>query len=204
MKIYDITAPLFTGMPKYPSLRDFELNWDRRLDQNDGVNLSNMCMQMHIGTHADAPLHYKEKGKSIDKIDLSIFVGKAWVAHSPSLVIQSETVDSIPEGYKRLLFRTPFSEADKDGQRGAFFSDEAAQRLVARGAVLVGIDSFSVDKPGRAQKTVHHLLLGAGMALLEGLELNSIENGEYWLSAAPLKVRGAEGAPCRAYLFRDI
>ena len=51
---------------------------------------------------------------------------------------------------------------------------------------------------------VHLILLGRGIALLEGIVLKDIAEGHYFLSAAPLNLGGADGAPCRAYLISKV
>ena len=50
---------------------------------------------------------------------------------------------------------------------------------------------------------VHLILLQRGIALLEGIVLSDVPEGRYFLSAAPLKLAGCEGAPCRAYLLEN-
>ena len=50
---------------------------------------------------------------------------------------------------------------------------------------------------------VHKILLGAGITLLEGVVLKDIPEGRFFLSAAPLNLAGADGAPCRAYLMKE-
>lgn len=197
MKLYDISRPLYGGMLKYPSLRDFEHIWERRIENGDSVNLSAMAMQMHLGTHADAPLHYVDDGKNISNLDLQVFYGTVWVAQTTLEKIGANIVESVPPQYKRILFKTPSS----GGAVSAYFSDDAARALKARSSILAGIDSASVDCPKSPGKAVHHILLGHGIAVLEGLDLSDVVPGEYILSAAPLLIRGAEGAPCRAFLI---
>jgi arylformamidase len=47
---------------------------------------------------------------------------------------------------------------------------------------------------------VHLALLQREIVLLEGLRLSAVEDGVYFLSAMPLSLAGADGAPCRAIL----
>jgi len=126
-----------------------------------------------------------------------VFCGPVWVAQTALEEIGADIVESLPPQYTRILFKTPssFSAAS------AFFSVGAAHALKARAPLLVGIDSASVDRPKSADKTVHRTLLGHGISILEGLDLSGVMPGEYTLCAAPLPIRGAEGAPCRALLI---
>jgi arylformamidase len=46
----------------------------------------------------------------------------------------------------------------------------------------------------------HRILLGAGVVVLEGLNLAGVEPGRYELLCLPMKLKGADGAPARAVL----
>ena len=68
------------------------------------------------------------------------------------------------------------------------------------GIKLIGNEGQTVG-PEDAPMQVHKILLGQGIALLEGIVLGDIPEGRYFLSAAPLNLAGSDGAPCRAYLM---
>jgi arylformamidase len=84
----------------------------------------------------------------------------------------------------------------------AAFSVEAAAALVARGVKLVGLDYLSVAS-AEEQVPVHRAFLDHGVAVLEGIDLSEVAPGRYELICLPVKLRGADGAPCRAVL-RDL
>ena len=46
----------------------------------------------------------------------------------------------------------------------------------------------------------HQILLGAGLYLIEGLNLTAVKAGDYNLVCLPLKLMDAEGSPVRAIL----
>jgi arylformamidase len=46
----------------------------------------------------------------------------------------------------------------------------------------------------------HKILLGAGIWLLEGLNLSAVNPGNYNLICLPLKIMQTEGSPVRAVL----
>jgi arylformamidase len=81
-----------------------------------------------------------------------------------------------------------------------FIAPEAAEWLVARGVTLVGIDYLSVEQFDSTDYRTHHVLLSAGVVIVEGLDLRRVEPGDYELICLPLNVVGADGAPCRAVL----
>ena len=70
----------------------------------------------------------------------------------------------------------------------------------ASGILLLGNESQTVG-PEDAPMEVHLALLGAGIVLLEGIRLAEVADGAYFLNAAPLKLSGADGSPCRAILI---
>jgi arylformamidase len=77
---------------------------------------------------------------------------------------------------------------------------EAAEVFAKSDLLLIGNESQTVG-PENAPMQVHLLLLGADIVLLEGIVLKDVPEGHYFLSAAPLKLDGCDGAPCRAFLI---
>jgi arylformamidase len=106
----------------------------------------------------------------------------------------------------RILFRTRNSELWKRGER-EFHKDfvgidaSGAAWLVRRKVRLVGVDYLSVAPFGNSRPT-HQLLLGAGVVILEGVDLSRVPPGAYTLYCLPLKLVGSDGAPARAVLAR--
>ena len=79
-------------------------------------------------------------------------------------------------------------------------TEDAARVFAHSGLCLLGNEGQTVG-PEDAPMLVHKLLLQQQIALLEGIVLTGIPEGTYFLSAAPLKLAGADGAPCRACLI---
>ena len=79
---------------------------------------------------------------------------------------------------------------------------DGARYLTERGLRLVGIDYLSIEAFHAPGHPVHRHLLGAGVVILEGLDLSRVEPGVYELVCLPLPVTGIDGAPCRAVLRR--
>jgi len=78
-------------------------------------------------------------------------------------------------------------------------TEEAARVFAAAKIKLLGNESQTVG-PESGPMQVHKVLLGKEIVLLEGIVLQDVPQGRYFLSAAPLNLAGADGAPCRAYL----
>lgn len=204
-RIIDISVPLKTGMPSWPGSPGFRHSWLRKLERGEGENLSAMTTDMHAGTHIDAPLHFLAGGAAVDEMDLQLFCGTARVIECIGKgAVSAEQLAALRVGMgtERLLIKTRNSAL---WQKGDFQSDyaaltpDAAELLLEHGVRLVGIDYLSVqcfnDPP-----QVHAILLGGGVALLEGLDLSHVSPGEYELICLPLRIAGAEAAPARAIL----
>ena len=177
------------------------------MSRGDDVNATALTVSVHAGTHLDAPFHFLPDGAGIDAVPLDRFMGPALVHHvDADRLITEAHVNAIPlDGATRVLFKTRNSALLK---RRDFepdfvaFSVGAARALVARGVRLVGLDYLSVAHAD-AQVPVHRAFLDHGVVLLEGIDLSEITPGRYELICFPLRLRGLDGAPCRAVL-RDL
>lgn len=177
------------------------------MSRGDRNNSSALNMSAHAGTHVDAPFHFVPDGATIESLPLELFIGPALVQEvDAARHITREHIEAIDlKGVSRLLFKTRNSRLlhqphyDPDF---VAFSVEAAEALVARGVRLVGLDYLSVAHADE-QAPVHRAFLDHGVVLLEGVDLLEIKPGRYELICFPVRLRGADGAPCRAVL-RDL
>lgn len=165
-----------------------------RIGENSSCNLSTLFSCVHTGTHADAPLHFIDGGASIDEVPLEPFIGPCAVIEVPEGAITGEDInEKFPQKCERLLIK---------GSGKAYFHSSAADELADIGLKLIGTDSLSVGVKGD-QVAPHKAFLGAGICVLEGLDLSEVTPGNYYLFAAPVKLGGLEGAPVRAVLISD-
>lgn len=191
MKIIDITRELVGG-PLYPG--SIVTRLERVSDMADGAayNCSDLHLSAHASTHCDAPLHFIPGGADTDRLPPEHFVGPCRVVTVPDgTVIGVELAAELARGTSRLLIR---------GGRGTHLSPEAAESVAAMGLLSIGTEALSIGS-FETEIAVHTPLLRAGCAIIEQLDLSAAEDGEYFLCAAPLKISGAEGAPCRALLI---
>jgi arylformamidase len=194
MNIYDISQEVFSCKvwPGDPAPKRTVLN---SMKEGDLYNLTEFSMCAHNGTHVDAPFHFIKDGKTVDKTDLKSFVGMSYVTEHNGVVtgddafriLQKANVQNT-ESSKRILIKG-----------NAEVSSTAAQVFASSGILLLGNESQTVG-PEDAPMEVHKILLSAGVVLLEGIRLAEVPDGVYLLSAAPLNLSGADGAPCRAIL----
>ncbi|MCI4325252.1 MAG: cyclase family protein [Thermoplasmata archaeon] len=207
MRTIDISMPVHPAMPAFPGDPPVTVEPVQRIDRGDPYNLSRWTFGSHAGTHLDPPLHFLPEGAGADAFDLTTLNGPCTVVDvpAPARSVGPAEVAQIPRGTDRVLFRTTNSARWTHATR--FFPDyvavapEAGAPLVARGVRLVGIDSLSIEHDPAGRFPLHHELLGAGVVILEGLQLADVAPGPYELRCLPLRVVGGDGGPCRAVLL---
>src|SRR3989338_4244232 len=209
MKIYDISVPIFEGMHAWPRDPKVKIRPNRQISKGSSCNVSRISFGSHTGTHVDAPYHFLKKGKKMDEIPLGIFIGKAWVFEiDAEKKINIKDINKLNlEGKERVLFKTTNSKIwerrKKFFKEFVYITDKAAKFIVEAGVKLLGIDYLSVEGFGIPGAPAHHILLGNGVILLEGINLLKVSQGEYELICMPLKISGGDGAPARVIL-REI
>lgn len=193
-KIIDISQEVFSCkvFPGDPAPQNTQL---LSVTKGDVCNLTQLSICAHNGTHADAPFHFLNDGKTIDQLGLVPFVGDCFVARHDGNVTAADAA-GIMEKAKSAGVAERILIAGK-----AIVTAEAARIFAEAGIKLLGNESQTVG-PEDAPKEVHLILLGAEVVLLEGIVLDDVDEGRYFLSAAPLNLGGCDGAPCRAYLIK--
>ena len=190
MKIYDISQEVFscTVYPGDPKPQKQTLS---STAAGDLYNLTAFSMCAHNGTHIDAPFHFLDGGKTVEQMDLELFVGECYVTRLKGFVNGPEARAVLEKagGAERILLAGNLT-----------VTAEGADVFAAAGIRLIGNEGQSVG-PEDAPMQVHRILLNRGIALLEGIVLKNVPEGRYFLSAAPLNLAGSDGAPCRAYLI---
>ena len=190
MKLYDLSQEVFS-CAVYPGDPKPEKQVLSATASGDLYNLTAFSMCAHNGTHIDTPFHFLKDGKTVEQMDLEVFVGDCFVARHEGNVSAADAQSMLGKanGAARLLIA------------GNATVTEAAAEVFARSGIrLLGNEGQTVG-PADAPMQVHLILLSRGIALLEGIVLKDVPEGHYFLSAAPLNLAGSDGAPCRAYLI---
>ncbi len=196
MKIYDISQEIFS-CSVYPGDESPKIKEVCRMSRGETYNLTSFSMCAHNGTHVDAPFHFFENGKTVDKIELEKTLGYCTVtafdgtmgAEDAENILKSAQ-NAAYDSEKRILFKG-----------NAVITPEAAKVFSRANIYLIGVESQSVGDIN-APMAVHKVLLDRETVLLEGICLESVENGVYFLCAQPLSLGGSDGAPCRAVLIK--
>jgi arylformamidase len=201
--IYDISRPLAGGLANWPGDAPFRFAWTCRKADGASVNVGQVALSVHSGTHVDAPLHFDDAGAAADALPLAAFVGRARVidvAGQP--VIGREALEGFDlAAAPRVLLRTgAWPDSRRFPDAVPVLGEGVPAWLGERGVVLLGVDVPSVDALDSKTLPTHHALRAAGVMILEGLDLAGVPEGVYELAALPLKIAGADGAPVRAVL----
>jgi arylformamidase len=172
-------------------------------------------MSVHNGTHADARFHFDTNGESIEKAPLEIYLGRAAVIDLTEAFSQSKekhliTVEDlqphseeIAESLRLLVKTGRWSNSAVFPNQIPVIAADVPSWLQKNGVKLLGLDLPSVDEIDSKSLQNHHALAGAGIAIVESLNLSGVAAGIYNFAALPLKIAGGDGAPIRAVLWRD-
>lgn len=202
--IYDISPLISSKTAVFPGDVEFQRKVSMDFSQGDHISLSAIVSTLHLGAHADAPSHYHSQGKSIDQCDLHIYLGRCQVVDVSSF--RGELQPSVLEGLEiqapRVLFKTNSIVSTDHWQNDfTFLSPALVKKLSEQNVKLIGIDTPSMDHAQSKTLDGHQAFYQQGISILEGLVLENVPAGIYYLIALPLKIKDGEASPVRAILM---
>ncbi|AOS80090.1 MULTISPECIES: arylformamidase [Hydrogenophaga] len=202
--LWDISPPVHAGAPVFPGDTAYAQQWVASIGPGCPVNVSAITLSPHVGSHADAPLHYDPAGAPIGEVPLETFIGPCRVIHAIGVgpLVRLEHLehamkDVPPRVLVRTYARMPQDTFDNDLPA---FAPETVERLADLGVVLIGIDSASIDPASSKTLDSHQVIRRRGLRVLENLLLDDVPEGDYELIALPLKLTTADASPVRAVL----
>ncbi|HLZ58761.1 MAG TPA: cyclase family protein [Ktedonosporobacter sp.] len=202
----DVSVPLRTGMAHWPDNPPVSIERTQAIEHGNHANVSQISLGAHTGTHMDAPIHFLQDGKGIDTMPLSATIGRARVIeiHDPESIKPEELRPHQIQRGERILFKTENSarcwQINDFVKDFVYISQEAARYLAELRVQTVGVDYLSVGGFFKDGVETHQALLGAGIWIIEGLNLSDVAPGVVELICLPLKIVGGDGAPSRAIL----
>lgn len=202
-RLWDISPVLGPATPPFPGDQAYEQRWTARIGPGCPVNLSALTLSPHLGAHADAPLHYADDAPAIGAVRLEPYLGPCRVIHAIGcgpLVTPGHIAHALADLPPRVLVRTCERAPTTWSDQFSAYAPETIELLAARGVMLVGIDSQSVDPASSKTLDSHQLLLKHDLRVLENLVLDDVPPGDYELIALPLKLAHACASPVRAVL----
>lgn len=216
MTLIDLSHVIEDGMVTYKGLpAPHVCDWLSReasraaYDAGTEFQIGQITMVGNTGTYLDAPFHRYADGEDLAQVGverLADLPGTV-VRAGDRLVVDADLFEGLDLAGRAVLVHTGWSrhwrtEAYYEGH--PFLTEAAADRLVAAGAALVGIDSHNIDDTRTRVRPVHSRLLGAGVPIVEhmrGLEL--LPDAGFRFTAAPPKVKGFGTFPVRAFARID-
>ncbi len=203
-RIWDISQRIHAGIPLWPGEPPVVIKRNVSIGPDCPVNIGELSLPLHTGTHGDAPLHYDPAGIASDECDLEPYLGPCLVVdvrHASGSVQESDLDWRTISGATRVIMRT-YERFPHDVWESDFTAIDA--RVIARlregGVRLIGTDAPSLDPETSKTMDAHHEVLAGDMRILEGLVLDDVPPGQYELIALPLAITGADASPVRAIL----
>ncbi len=217
MRIYDLSPTVSPTTAVFPGDVAFRRNVAMSFEAGHHLTLSSIETTLHIGTHADAPNHYSSEGVGIDRRDPSLYIGPARVVrakvergervgvrHLPEslrAVLESSIENSKELPMRVLIWTGTFPDPQNWNSDFASLEPDLVEALFRVGVRLVGIDTPSIDPETSKALEAHNTVARLGMAILEGICLDGVPEGEFTLLAAPLKLKDGDASPLRALLL---
>lgn len=202
-RLWDISPPLSPATPAFPGDTPYQQRWAAEIGPGCPVNVSAITLSPHLGSHADAPLHYARGAAAIGALDLDPFLGPCRVIHAIGkgpLITPAHLEHAAGNLPPRVLVRTCEKAPLAWSANFSAFAPETIAWLSSLGVKLVGIDSQSVDPADSKTLDSHMQLLAHDLRVLENLVLDEVAAGDYELIALPLKLTTACASPVRAVL----
>ncbi len=207
--IVDLTQHLEDGMPVFPGITSPSFEDFARV-ASDGYAMSEYRLVNHIGTHVDAPAHQILGGDTLDQIPLDRLVTDAlkldFTAHAPGALSLADLEPHLGQ-MRRGDIVLVCSGNDRNWGSDAYWTGwcypdvEASRAMIERGVSGVGFDGPSADPVDSTTYELHRVWLSAGRLIIENLARLTELGARTSIVVAPMKVRGANGAPARVLAF---
>lgn len=204
-KVYDVSLPIYPGMIVWPGDPPVSIDNAKSITRGDSSNVSFLHIGSHSASHIDAPRHFIDGAPGIDSISPEALMGPARLVKLPKIskINRNLLMDINLKDVKRLLIGTDNSALlikKQFNNNYSYITEDAAEYIVELGIKTIGIDYLSIEEFNKGGHPVHHVLLSAGVVIIEGLYLSGISPGDYELLCLPLLINNGDAAPVRAFL----
>jgi kynurenine formamidase len=213
-RFIELSHVIRAGMTTYPGLPGPEITCYMSREESRGryapgteFEIDRISFVGNTGTYLDAPYHRFADGPDLAAIPLAATVDLpavvVRVAGAGRRGVRVEDLAALDvRGAAVLLctgdcadFGTPAY-----AEEAHFLTREGAERLVGRGAALVGIDAVNIDDAADGERPAHTVLLAAGIPVVEHLTgLDQLPDTGARFTAVPLRIEGFGSVPVRAF-----
>ena len=215
MKIVDLSHEVRTGMQVYPGDPEVVIEPALNVDEH-GVNVLSLHLGSQSGTHLDSPFHVLNELETLDKLDLSRFIGRACVVNATGLAPRSEIpherfTDVSYSGCTIVLVRTDWSDhfGSEHYLAHPYPTLESLQYLLDLGIRTIALDFLSLDRtpenPKDATLENHYLWSRENGIIAENLtNLRNVDEQTPFASLLPIKLGASDGAWIRAIALSGL
>ncbi|WP_308636035.1 cyclase family protein [Paenibacillus silvisoli] len=204
-KIYDISMTIQSSMQVFNDNESKLPKFTNTSNHDNGqaVYETRLDMDVHCGTHVDAPLHMLKDGETIETIGLEQLIGHARVVdltHCEAFITRADLEKLNLQRNEWVLFKTRNSFTEEFDFNFVFLREDGARYLVELGIRGLGTDALGIER-AQADFPTHRSLFRNNIIIVEGLRLKDVPAGTYFMAIAPLKLAGLDAAPARAFLI---
>ena len=202
--MYDVTSTIHKDMTVYKNKLEKQPKFNSVT--NGYVTETRIEMDVHTGTHIDAPRHMVVDGDTFETLSMEDLTGACKVfdlTHVEDGISKEDLTAFTIEKGDFVLFKTKNSFEEAFNFDFIYLAHDGAQYLSDIGVRGVGIDTLGIERSQEGHPT-HKTLFANNIIIIEGLRLKEIEQGDYFMVAAPLKLEGTDGSPARVLLFQGI
>lgn len=204
-KVIDISWPINPNTIEYKNKAVLQIKTVKDIGV-DGVHETHVTMDMHTGTHIDAPIHFIKNGKTVEQISFDYLMGECKVfdltyVQEKIIALDLQKLDIQKDDM--VLFKTKNSSLPALGKfepNFIYLDKTAAKYLVDKKIKTVGIDYLGIERSQPEHET-HKIFFESGTTIIEGLRLDRAKQKKYFLICLPIKLEGVEAALSRAVLL---
>ena len=206
MKMYDVTGTVYEGMTVYKDKPEKQPTLNSVT--NGYVTETRIALDVHTGTHIDAPRHMVVDGDTFESVPMEDLVGQSKVFDLTEVEDGISKKDlaqfDIQKGdFVILKTKNSYDDSNTFNFDFIYLAQDGAEYLSELGVRGVGIDTLGIERSQEGHPT-HKTLFANKIIIIEGLRLKEVEQGEYFMVAAPLKLEGTDGSPARVLLFEGL
>ncbi|MDP3766262.1 MAG: cyclase family protein [Nanoarchaeota archaeon] len=207
MKIYDLSPEISEDMAVYKNRLEKRPKITATRTLKEGANESRLDIYVHTGSHVDAPYHVLQDGKTIEKISLDKFMGKAIVLDFAKIkeAITRNHLKNLKSKIEKndiVLLKTKDKAEKNFNPNFTYLEKSGAEYLASKKAKAVGIDSLGIERSQPNHET-HKILARKSIPIFEGLDLSKVKQGRYFFHGLPLRIRKGDASPIRAVLIEQ-
>jgi kynurenine formamidase len=204
--IIDLSHPIEDGLVTYVDLPAARVSKHMSHADSRGrypagteFDIGRIDMVANTGTYLDAPFHRFAGAVDVAALPLQKTVDLDAIV----VPVSTRAITAGCARGKAVLFHTGWDRHWKTPryfEENPFVTGETAEKLVAEGIALVGIDSSNIDDIADRSRPAHTVFLRAGIPIVEHLcNLGALPPSGFRFFAAPLPIRTFGTSPVRAF-----